>query len=87
METLGNNTPAQEAHISDFGLAAAMVTAGFGIRRTERIGNRVFFVFGKTDDFAEAQNDYFGGFLKVYARQYFDNTKMLKSLIYSESSK
>jgi hypothetical protein len=81
-----SNAQPEEAHISDFGLAAAMVTSGFGIRRTERIGSRVFFIFAQTDDFVEAQSSYWSGLLKVYARQHFDNTKMLKSLIYNQSS-
>ncbi|HEX4774938.1 MAG TPA: DUF5659 domain-containing protein [Candidatus Saccharimonadales bacterium] len=82
-----NNTPTKEAHISDFGLVAALVTSGFGIQRTERIGNRVFFIFGKDDDFTKSIDDYWAGMLRVYARQYFDNTKMLKNLIYSEGLK
>ncbi len=82
-----SNTPNEEAHISDFGLVAALVTSGFGIRRTQRINSRVYFIFGKTDDLQQNIDDYWAGLSQVYARQYFDNTKMLKSLIYSEGQK
>jgi hypothetical protein len=77
------NTPSQEAHISDFGLVAALVTTGFGIRRTERDGRRVFFVFENSTDLQDTTDAYWSGTLKVYARQLIDNTKMLKSLIYA----
>jgi hypothetical protein len=83
MET--TSSPQQdEIRISDFGLIAALVTSGFGIRRTERSGNRMFFVFENTDPLNDATYKYWAGTLQVYARQLVDNTKMLKSMIYGE---
>jgi hypothetical protein len=83
METTSSIQPG-EVRVSEFGLVAALVTSGFGIRRTERDGRRVLFIFENTDTLAETTNDYWAGNLKVYARQYFDNTKMLKGMIYGD---
>lgn len=80
MET--RSTQPEEAHISDFGLVAALVTSGFGIRRTERDGRRVLFIFENTNSLQLTTDAYWAGNLKVYARQIMDNTKMLKGVIY-----
>ena len=71
-----------EVKISEFGLVAALLTSGFGIRRTEKVGRRVLFIFGSSEDLQQTIDDYWAGTLKVYARQIMDNSKMLKSMIY-----
>lgn len=74
-----------ERELSDFGLVSALVSLGFEIRRTEkRNGSRIFFIFIKTNELETAINQYMLGDLQVGARQYFEATKRLKSLIYSE---
>lgn len=80
-----NNSSIQseEVRVSEFGLVAALVTSGYGIRRTEQQGRRVFFIFENTSALQSTMSEYWAGMLKVYARQYSDNTKMLKSMIYS----
>jgi hypothetical protein len=79
-----STTQPEEVRISEFGLVAALVTSGFGIRRTERDGRRVLFIFENTKALEETTSGYWAGNLKVYARQYFDNTKMLKGMIYGD---
>ena len=80
-----NNSSIQseEVRVSEFGLVAALVTSGYGIRRTEQQGRLVFFIFENTSALQSNMSEYWAGMLKVYARQYSDNTKMLKSMIYS----
>lgn len=71
--------------IRDLGLAAALVSCGFEMRETERdAGGQTYFLFIKTDGLERAISDYWADTLSVKARKYSDNTKMLKSRIYSE---
>ena len=71
--------------IRDLGLAASLVSLDFEILDTERdTQGRAYFVFKQTTKFEQAVNDYWSNTLSVKARQYFDNTKMLKTRIYSE---
>lgn len=81
METATNHQ-SDEVKISEFGLVAALLTSGFGIRRTEKVGRRVLFIFGNNDSLQDTVSAYWAGTLKVYARQIMDNSKMLKSMIY-----
>lgn len=81
METIPNNT-----RIHDLGLAAAMVSSGFDLKATNRdINGRFYFLFRQTVDLTNAIEAYWSDTLIVNARNYFDNTKMLKSRIYSEN--
>lgn len=73
-----------EHRIADFGTAAALLSCGFTIRRTEKDGRRVFFIFSKTDSLQKTIDEYRSGELVVSARRYFDNTKMLKDILYNE---
>ena len=73
-----------ERELSDFGLVSALVSLGFEIRRTAKRNNRIFFIFGQTKELEMAINQYMLGDLQVGARQYFEATKRLKGLIYSE---
>jgi hypothetical protein len=68
--------------LKDFGLVAALVSAGFAIERTERDFRTVYFVFSASTALNDAISAYWANTLIVSARQYFDNTKMLKSRIY-----
>lgn len=71
--------------IRDLGLAASLVSLDFEILDTERdTQGRAYFVFKQTTKLEQAVNDYWSNTLSVKARQYFDNTKMLKTRIYSE---
>lgn len=79
-----NSTNLSEARISDFGLVAALLTGGFTTVRTEREGNRLFFVFVRNNELQKAMSSYWAGTLLVSALQYFETTKGLKSRIYSE---
>lgn len=70
--------------VRDLGLGAALVSCGFELRATERDeSGRTHFVFIKTDELEGAVSDYWSDTLRVNARKYSDNIKMLKSLIYS----
>lgn len=71
----------------DMGLAAALMTAGFKIEGLEKIGDKKFeFIFSVSRDDADAKDaisSYWDKKLLVSAYDYFNNTKMLKSRIYS----
>ena len=75
-----------EQRFKDFGLVAALVSVGFAIDRTEREQRTMFFIFKDSTELTDAVRNYWSGALEVSARSYFDNTKMLKSLIYGEVS-
>lgn len=69
---------------SDLGCAAALICAGFELISLDKQNPRkVLFVFRKKVGADEMVNSYFLGRLKVDARNFFDTTKMLKNLIYS----
>lgn len=73
------------AKIHDLGLAAALVTYGHELLEAERdMSGRTYFVFSQTHEVAKVIRHYWSDTLNVHARKFFDNTKMLKSLIYSE---
>jgi hypothetical protein len=71
--------------IRDLGLAAGLVSRGFGMPEIEReVGGQAYFVFIKTDELERAVSDYWADTLNVKARTHSDNIKTLKSRIYSE---
>lgn len=78
----------EESHtvdIRDLGVVAALVTCGFEVVFTHKDGKgRVHFVFEETVDLDQTVEDYYADNLQVKARRFFENTKMLKSRIYSE---
>lgn len=68
----------------DLGCSAALVTKGFELTSLVRDNpKRVQFIFLRSKNIEKCVNDYFSGKLLVSARSLFDNTKMLKSRIYS----
>ena len=72
--------------IRDLGLASALVTAGFEIEDINRsTDGRTSSIFQVTIPLNEAVNGYYADKLHVKARKFFDNIKMLKSRIHSES--
>jgi predicted Zn-dependent protease len=75
-----------EQRFKDFGLVAALISVGFTVVRTERDYKSVYFIFGTTKVLNDAVSAYWANTLTVPARQYFENTKMLKSRIYDEVS-
>ena len=77
------DTGADTHRIKDLGLAAALVTAGFEVQRTEKELKSVYFLFNKSQKLDAAVSDYWSDKLIVQARSYFDNTKMLKNRIYN----
>ncbi len=77
------NTPSMRTH--DLGLAAALVSCGFELRATNHdISGRFYFAFIQTAKLTRAIEAYWSDTLRVRARTYNDNIKMLKSRIYSE---
>jgi len=71
----------------DMGLAAALMTAGFEIQELQKIDAKKFeFIFKAQKDDSHikgAISSYWDKNLLVSAYDYFNNTKMLKSRIYS----
>lgn len=71
--------------ITDLGLAAALVSCGYEIQQVSRdVDNRAYFIFNQSEQLGLATLEYWGNSLNVKARTYFDNTKMLKSRIYTK---
>lgn len=81
---MGINESQNTQRISDFGCIAAMLTAGFDIQSTERKGTRIYFIFDNSDELKTAVADYWSRKLALPLLDYFENTKRLKSRIYSE---
>ena len=72
-------------NIKDLGLAAALVSSGHEVRHVHRsIEGPTYFVFAQNNQIDIDTGAYWADTLKVNARRYFDNIKMLKSRIYSE---
>lgn len=81
-----NSKPAESYQsLRDLGLVAALVTCRFKVVRIEKIAGRCHFLFIDTPELQAAIGSYWTNELTVSARQYADNTKMLKSRIYSEA--
>jgi replicative DNA helicase len=73
------------SRIRDLNLAAALVTAGFEINQTNYdSAGRAYFVFTQSEKLELTVNEYWADSLRVRARKYSDNIKMLKSRIYAE---
>jgi hypothetical protein len=70
----------------DFGLAVALVSNGFEMTLVSRnIYGRYYFSFKQVNKLEQAVNAYWANTLKVYARGYNENTKLLKNLMYAEN--
>lgn len=75
----------ENVRVHDLGLAAALIGRGFRLHATDRDQNgRLYFIFRQTDELTKDIDAYWADALVVKARTYSDNTKMLKSRIYSE---
>ncbi len=69
----------------DLGCSAALLTAGFELLSLNKDNpHKSLFVFARSNELDKAVEDYWSSKLKVKARQYFENIKMLKNRIYSE---
>ena len=72
-------------NIKDLGLAAALVSSGHEVLNIYRdIDGPTYFVFTQSHQLEVNTGAYWADTLRVNARRYFDNIKMLKSRIYSE---
>lgn len=69
----------------DLGCSAALISADFEIVSLNKQNPRkVQFIFRRKIDIEKAVDNYWANKLKVKARTFFDNIKMLKNRIYSE---
>jgi hypothetical protein len=84
MEPSSNSAETYQS-LRDLGLVAALVTRDFKIVRIEKVAGRCHFLFRDTPDLQMTVGMYWTNELEVSARQYAENTKMLKSRIYSEA--
>lgn len=71
----------------DMGLAVALVCCGFELISLERPqhGNRITFRFKVEGEIYQATQDYWSGNLMVDAKRYWNETKNLKTRLYSQS--
>lgn len=65
---------------ADLYFAAFLKTADVKFLDTEREGDRVFFVFEKTDNIRDLKAQYFARTARVVALSYADEVKALKAL-------
>lgn len=69
----------------DLGCSAALISAGFSLVSLDKANPRkVQFIFRREVGIEKVVDDYWADRLKVKARTFFDNVKMLKNRIYSE---
>ena len=69
----------------DLGCSAALISADFELVSLNKQNPRkVQFIFRRKVDIEKAVDNYWANKLKVKARTFFDNVKMLKNRIYSE---
>jgi len=72
-------------HSFDMGLCSALICAGFELISLDKTNPRkVQFIFKREVGIEKVVDEYWADHLKVKARTYFDNIKMLKNRIYSE---
>jgi len=78
-------SPPVTERVRDLGMAAALVSCGFEIQNNyqDKYG-RAYFVFAHSEKLDHAMSGYRADTLTVRARQFSDNIKMLKSLIYAD---
>ncbi len=68
----------------DLGCSAALISADFELISLDKENpHKMLFILKRGVGIEKAAVDYFSGKLKVSARKYFDNIKMLKNRIYS----
>jgi hypothetical protein len=75
-----------EYKTSDLYFAAYLQTAGCTLKRTEKTGNRVFFIFEYQPLLDDLKLQYFNGEAKVKAQPYAASIKNLKSLTHQVMS-
>lgn len=69
----------------DLGCASALITVGHNLIELDRTDyKRVGFLFAYSYDLEKSIDNFWKNKLQVDARTYFENTKMLKTRIYSE---
>jgi len=69
----------------DLACAAALISEGFILLTLDKENPRkVQFVFNESNHIVEVIDKYWSDKLKVNARTFFDNIKMLKNRIYSD---
>lgn len=69
----------------DLGCSSALVSSGFKLVSLDKSNpKKVHFIFLREIGIERVVDEYFADTLKINARKFFDNTKMLKNRIYSE---
>ena len=69
-----------EYRTSDLYFSAYLVVAGCPLKRTDRDGNRIFFIFDEVPLLEDLKLQYFNGHAQVKAQPYASQIKNLKSL-------
>lgn len=73
--------PAEDYKTADLYFAAYLKTAGVEMKKTERVGQRVFFIFdGSLSNIPELKDGWFSDKAKVSPLSYSNNIKALKSM-------
>ncbi|MFA5967603.1 MAG: DUF5659 domain-containing protein [Patescibacteria group bacterium] len=76
------NNPKNYLYTHDLGCCTALMSAGFELAGFDNTNpSQVLFVFTRTPELNQAEENYWADTLEVKARTLFNNTKMLKSRI------
>jgi len=67
---------------SDLYFSAYLKTAGVRFVSTEKEGNKVFFIFEKTDMIRDLKREYFNRTARIPALSFVDEIRSMKSLTY-----
>ena len=67
---------------SDLYFSAYLKTAGVRFVCTEKEGNKVFFIFEKTDMIRDLKREYFNRTARIPALSFVDEIRSMKSLTY-----
>ncbi len=67
---------------SDLYFSAYLKTAGVRFVGTEKEGNKVFFIFEKTDMIRDLKREYFNRTARIPALSFVDEIRSMKSLTY-----
>jgi len=87
MTRTSDSSPSDSHFLSyDIGLASALTTLHFELLSLNRDNPRkIGFLFLRSPELDQAVQEYFAGRLLVDARSFFENTKMLKNMIFSSA--
>lgn len=83
---MSTKEPTEFTETQDMGISVALICRGFELLdlRSEGTSKRVVFIFRNSNGIDTAIQDYWSGKLQVDAKLYWNETKNLKTRLYSQ---